>query len=295
MTSKVQRVASFLFVLPGVMFVALRVGGQAPPASADLPSGWHVYADGKVKNANEYDRRCFNFSRNEWNVTVEGVEVRIAKNIRRQEEVPALPPRLVHQYGMTSLQSATRLNDGWLLAYNGGEFGGGLWLTSSDGGDVKQILNEDVHAVVIRDDSVVVLSGLAHMTGDSGRAWFYALPRDLGMALQRSIKLDGAPGAYTKGTDGSVTFTTTHSLNRITKEGELQTLHEFPKWMAHQYPNSIALLPNGTVYVGMRMFVLRLKNYSGEFSEEWLLPDECRRFTLNESKPDCVCSPRRFF
>ncbi len=292
MTSNMQRVASSLLMLLTVIVVPLSAGGQlSPQPSADVPQGWYVYPGNKLKNLNEYDRRCFNLSHREWKVSVEGGAIQITEKSRVQDETSSLPARLVRQQGMTKLQSATRLNDEWLLAYDGGEFGGGLWLTTEDGSDVKRIFNSDVRAVVPREDGVLILSGLAHMGFDSGDATFYSLPHGMNMALQQSIRLDGAPSAYAQETDGTVIFATTHSLCKITKSGGLQILHAFPRWIAQQYPNSMAIAADGSIYVGMRMFVLKINNQLGEYREEWLLPNECQKFSLDLSKLDCACKP----
>ena len=52
---------------------------------------------------------------------------------------------------------------GWVLAYDGGEWGGGLWLTNDDGSLTKRIVSDNVRAVVPIDGGILVLSGLAHL------------------------------------------------------------------------------------------------------------------------------------
>ncbi|MGC2705978.1 MAG: hypothetical protein WA361_15790 [Candidatus Acidiferrales bacterium] len=193
---------------------------------------------------------------------------------------------------MTRLRSATQLDDEWLLAYDGGEFGGGLWLTNEDGSEVKQIYDSDVQAVVPLGNRVLVLSGLAHMGMDAGDALIYSSPRAMNMALQKSIKLDGSPRTFVQESDGSVLFVTTHSLCRITANGELKILHTLPSWTAQQYANSMAATPDGSIYVGMRMFVLKLNDKGGEYTEEWMLPDDCRKFVLQADRIGCSCSPQ---
>ncbi len=128
------------------------------------------------------------------------------------------------------------------------------------------------------------------MSIDHGDAVIYSMPRAMSMVLQKSIKLDGAPRTFVKDADGSVLFVTTHSLCRITLNGELKILHTLPEWTAGQYANSMAVTSDGSIYVGMRMFVLRLTEKGGDYSEEWLLPDDCRKFSLQESGFDCACS-----
>src|ERR1700722_1866677 len=72
------------------------------------------------------------------------------------------------------LRSAMHFKNGWLLAYDAGEWGGGLWLTNEDGSRTKRILNDNVRAVVPIDGGIVVLSGLAHMFINFGNAFIFS-------------------------------------------------------------------------------------------------------------------------
>jgi hypothetical protein len=98
----------------------------------------------------------------------------------------------------------------------------------------------------------------------------------MNISLQHSVHLDGAPRGYVKESDGSVLFVTTYGLCRITKSGELQRLTGFPRWSQHEFTNSMVMTPDGSLFIGMRMFVLKLRKDSGQYVEEWLLPKECR-------------------
>jgi hypothetical protein len=292
MTPKLQTLgSSILVVLCAIIVSAQGVGQLSAQQSTDVPQGWYVYSDEELKSASASDRRCFNYSRREWRVTVEQGEAQLTETRKVQLETPDLPPRLVYQQGMTKLRSATRLNGEWLLAYDGGELGGGLWLTNEDGSEAKRIFNSDVQAVVALEKGVLILSGLDHLGDDVGGALVYSSPRSMNMTLQETIKLDGAPSAFAQEIDGSVVFVTTHSLCRFTKTGELKILHTFPRWIAQQYPNSMAITADGSIYVGMRMFVLKLTDRGGEYSEEWLLPNDCRKFYLDMTKVGCACKP----
>lgn len=75
----------------------------------------------------------------------------------------------------------------------------------------------------------------------------------------------------------------------MNKNGELQALARLPKWAKFQYANSMAILPDGSVVVGMRMFVLRLNPSSDGYTQQWLLPVECRTFHV--APGDCACAP----
>ena len=132
-----------------------------------------------------------------------------------------------------------------------------------------------------------MLSGLAHMGLDFGNAFIFSNPDGLNIPLRHAVRLDGEPRAYAKASDGTVLFVTTRGLSKITKSGELQSLSNFPNWTRHQYATSMAIASDGSIFVAMRMFVLRLRPIAGGYSQDWLLPTECRKFELKQT--DCVC------
>jgi hypothetical protein len=269
--------------------------GQEPSSTKRIPEGWYVYPNSKLKNLDENTLRCFNYSHNEWQVINEGEEVKITQRTGKKTDVPSLPSLLEHQPGMpgrtvnAGLRSATNYGHGWLLAYDAGEFGGGLWLTNEKGSETKRILSDNIRAVVPIDSGILVLSGLAHMSMDFGNAYIFSNPDGLNISLQHSVHLDGAPSAYAKEADGSVLFVTTYGLDKITKSGELQRLTYFPKWTSMQYPNSMVVANDGAIFIGMRMFVLRLSATPTGYNEDWLLPNSCRKFEIRQL--DCVCKP----
>jgi hypothetical protein len=210
-----------------ILLPQMVLGQQPTSLPGEIPVGWYVYPESKLKNLDETTLRCFNYSHNEWQVTNEGNGVRITPRPSPKGKddfppVPSWPPLLKHQEGMpgrtvnAGLRSAMHFKNGWLLAYDGGEWGGGLWLTNEDGSKTKRILNENVRAVVPIDGGIVVLSGLAHMSINFGNAFIFSNPDALDIALQHSVHLDGEPSAPAKEADGSVLFVTTYGLCRIT-------------------------------------------------------------------------------
>jgi hypothetical protein len=288
----------FAIALLGLAVSSTRIGQQPPSSSEHIPPGWFVYPDSKLKHADETTLRCFNFSHNEWHVSIKADYVQITKWSGRKFDVPSLPPLLKVQPGMpgktvsAGLSGAMHFAKGWLLAYDAGEFGGGLWLTNEDGSEAKRILGDNVLAIVPLDGGgFLVLSGLAHLSMDFGNLFIFSNPEDMNIALQYSAHLDGAPTAYTKLTDGSVLFLTTLSLNSIAVKPRTsaELNYFFPHWMKMQYPNSMVALKDGTIFIGMRMFVLRLTPSTAGYKEDWLLPNSCRKFENSET--DCVCRP----
>ncbi len=134
----------------------------------------------------------------------------------------------------------------------------------------------EVREMIPVDDGVLVLSGLAHVTIDFGNAFIFSNPDGMNISLQHAVRLDGEPSGYAKEPNGSVLFVTTYGLCRITKSGELQRLTGFPRWSQHEFTNSMVITSDGSIFIGTRMFVLRLRKNSDRYRTEWLLPKECR-------------------
>jgi hypothetical protein len=287
----VRTLVVLVFAIPGTLF-------RLSPES--ISQGWYVYPNSKLNHADITTLRCFNHSRNEWEVSAEGDDVKITKWTGRKADVPSLPASLKVQPGMpgptpsTDLVGAMHFAKGWLLAYDGSGSGGGLWLTNPDGSKTKRIISEDVRDIVsLNADRILVLTGFVRMIPDDGKEYIFSNPIGLNITLQYSTRLDGAPMASTKLPDGSVLFVTTRSLHAITKSESPEKLeHRFPLWVATQYPNSIIARPDGTIFIGMRMFVLRLTPNPTGYSEDWLLPNSCPTFELDEKESDCVCKSR---
>ena len=158
-------------------------------ASVPAPDGWYVYPNAKLKNVDEMTQRCFNYSRDDWRVAIEGNRVQIAKHTELRTQTLPLPLHLKPQPGMPGrtvdegLRNAIHFESSWLLAYDGGEFGGGLWLTNEDGSVARLLVADNVRGLVRLDGRVVVLSGLAHLFTDFGNAFIFSVPHGLNVSF----------------------------------------------------------------------------------------------------------------
>ena len=187
-----------------------RFGREEATPSVRAPDGWYVYPNAKLKNVDEMTQRCFNYSRDDWRVAIEGNKVKITKQTEPRAQALPLPPHFKPQPGMPGrtvdegLTNAIHFANAWLLAYDGGEFGGGLWLTNEDGSVARLLVADNVRGLVRLEGRVVVLSGLAHIFTDFGNVFILSNPDGLNVSFQYSIHLDSAPYGYTKDSDDSV-------------------------------------------------------------------------------------------
>jgi hypothetical protein len=255
----------------------------------NLPSGWTPYPTPK---SGSETLRCANYSiRREWRVSVSNGTLEIAvipferggaqSQVFKKQELPSGIQRVK---GMVGLQSTLKLQNGWLLGFDGGEFGGGLWFASDDG--TTQMLNsENVHGFVATPRGVLVLAGLAHMGLDSGKVFVVPYTVKSSPDVKLLLELDGAPEAFTKVSDDLMLVVTTRGVSRVSSSGGSELL--LRRDLGLLYPNSVAATPDGVIYVGARLFVVRLSPHDGDYLEQWMLPDSCTHFEIRGL--DCVC------
>jgi hypothetical protein len=186
---------------------------------------------------------------------------------------------------MVGIESRLRIHDGWLLGFDAGEFGGGLWFADLSG-KTQELSGENVHGFIETSQGVLVLVGLAHMGLDSGKVLLVPYVVGSQSDLKTLLPLDGAPQAFTKLPGDAALVVTTQGVSRVSSIGSSETLAQSKFGML--YPNSVVSAPDGTIYVGMRLFVVRLVKRSHDYAEQWLVPDNCRHFSIRDL--DCLCT-----
>ncbi len=254
------------------------------PATSPAPEGWVLYpsppADGPAL-------RCANYSMREWKVTVAGESVNVSLDSLRDHQDP-LPPGINSKavaVGSKGERHVIRVEDGWLIGLDAGEFGGGLWWFSSDGRSSRRLAGENVVGFAESSKGTLALVGLAHMSLDSGKV---LLIRD-GEVGNRKVEtladLGAAPRTFAVESLDSLLIVKTRGLVRVRTSGAVEQL--LPTNYALLYPNSMTLFPSGVIHVGMRHFITRLTPVGNSYKEEWFVPAGCSRFRI--SGYECVC------
>jgi hypothetical protein len=251
-----------------------------------LPAGWKVFP---APAEDSTVMHCANFSQQEQVSLSDAGTLQIVQLPRRASPIPPheLPAGAKLQKGMFGFESILKTSTGWLLGFDGGEWGDGLWFVDANG-KTSQLYGANVQGFVETSRGVMILAGVAHMMIDEGRALIARYPVTAETTLATLATLDGSPQTYTKLSPDAALVATTHGISRITSAGDSQPLTHSK--FALLYPNSIVATPEGTIYVGMRLFVVRLVPTSrpGEYTEQWLVPEGCERF--HSEGFTCSCS-----
>ena len=250
-----------------------------------IPDGWITHQT-PIDGSDAL--RCANYSRKEWQVALSNVGTVLNEQnpvTVGKARATQLPSGVKSQPGMVGDHVTLKLKNGWLLGFDAGEFGGGLWFATFDG-QAQRLSSENIHGFVETSRSVLIFVGLDHMGFDSGKVLTVPFALKTEADLKTPVDLDGAPGAFTKVSADSVLVVTTHGVSRISSDGSVEKV--LSRKFGMLYPNSIVSTKDGAIYTGMRLFVVRLVPTSGQYKQEWLVPKGCAHFQIHDYY--CICT-----
>jgi hypothetical protein len=180
-----------------------------------------------------------------------------------------------------------RLDGGWLIGFGGGEFGGSLWWYTAPASGRRIAEGNLVDIIpVAHGREALVFGGLAHMGIDEGRVFqFTSNPGRSELRLVRDFQ--ASPRAAIAEAENSALVLTTQRLWRVSPQGAAESLCALDS--LYLYPRSIAVLPSGDVWVGMRHFVVRLRPNDGRVCEvQWFAPSNCVSFVTHGEECSCT-------
>lgn len=159
--------------------------------------------------------------------------------------------------GFTGGAAFARVDDGWLVGFNNGEFGAALYWFSPDGRQSRKISGHQVVEFFSLPDGIHAIEGLAHLGMSEGSV----------IRVQRSgtgsrwrattvKKLPFAPSTVSVRRDGSILITLSDSLVSLGRDGELVTLHSQPLWSGLYPGSSVLTADESRLYIGMRQYVV---------------------------------------
>jgi hypothetical protein len=158
---------------------------------------------------------------------------------------------------------------GFLIAYDSGEFGGELSSFDRDGHLTQAIADENVSRILKTPEGILALAGVAHLTLDSGSVLKLTPLADNKWSTTQT-NLPGAPHTVLPLPDGSIFVVTTQHLVRVDSGPRVTVLHH-GGWRG-LYPNSLVQDRDGTFYIGIRHFIVRLRPVTAGYHEDWLVP-----------------------
>jgi hypothetical protein len=250
------------------------------PAS-NLPTGW-IHAPSRQENSDLW--YCAGYG-GSWVVNNDRSGVALTRFDPEVEKQKPIPPKLKLSKEMIGRRSIQPTSNGWLIGFDAGEFGGGLWWFNRAGSRTVKLLSDNVHAIYESSAGILILVGLNHMGLNYGQVYRFT-DISVKVATVPVAKLDGSPEASIIEEDGNIIIATDHSVLRLNTDGQISEIYKTEEYLT--YPTSAAIDPNGIIYVAMRFFVLRLIPRTDGYKAEWLMPEQCRSLKLD--KNICTCN-----
>lgn len=209
---------------------------------------------------NQTDRMAWfyaaNYSRHEWHVSSAQSEIH-AELTTAKPSARADHPKFTPKAGQFRGASAfARVDDGWLISFNQGEFGAALYWFSRDGNRNYKVSDHQVVDFCSLPDGLHAIEGLAHLSMSQGSIIRIARPQpNAPWQATTVLKLPFAPYAVSVCRDGTMFVTLSDSLISVAKDRKTTTLLSDPPWSG-LYPNS-SVFTSGEdkLYIGMRQFV----------------------------------------
>jgi hypothetical protein len=260
----------------------LLIPSHALAQEADYPddvSKWVATAPPKLGTRRHF--RANQDAAHRWVVFLRGghplVRLREKGSIyRRQESLPRMPFKVEQgsvKEGLAGEWFSTKVPDGWIIGFNAGEFGAGLWWYSPDGKRRYKISRDQVVGFLETEAGLLALEGIAHGFDSLGRIVRLTRGSDGRWRSEDLVDLKGAPEVAVKDGDGSVVVATSDRLLRVdptTRKVDILLENAFWRGL---YPASMIIAPTGEVYIGMRHGIAKVERQGTAYKTQWLLPN----------------------
>lgn len=147
------------------------------------------------------------------------------------------------------------ISNGKLIGVNRGEWGGTLTFVPTDTTKSKvEIKRGNIKFIFTFKDKIYFIEGLAHL-GYSGGAIFELDTTDNKFTYSKLVDFDDAPEAFTIYQDKFLIAT--HERFYVVKDFKNELIFQDTFWSS-LYPNSIAVLDDKNVFIGMRSGIVKL-------------------------------------
>ncbi len=193
----------------------------------------------------------------EWKVLKEGDTVKavFGKDVNRSHEKPPFTPH-AENFQDTYPYASLKVDDGWLIGFNQGEFGRALYWFDRSGQSRYKISNHQVVAFFPSSNEILAIEGLAHLSSSYGS--ITRLTKSHRWQAEKLTLLPEAPYAGVQFLDGRLLLVLSSSLAEYSRKENREILKFVEKdgdW-GGLYPNSVVLTNDQTkAYIGMRQYV----------------------------------------
>jgi hypothetical protein len=175
-----------------------------------------------------------------------------------------LPPARFGAQKYLGSKTFIEVDNGYLLAFNGGEYGGKFFWYSKDGLNNYMISKQVVTGFIKRDERVFAIEA-----SENSSVIEIKKENDKWVTTE-SVKLPAIPDAIGMDEKKNFIIVTVDNIIQVSPEGKITTLLKEGFWSILLFPNSL-VVKGDDVYVGMRQGVLKFNTKTRK--EEWLVKE----------------------
>lgn len=212
--------------------------------------------------------------------------------IREQSKEPTrsvLPFKIDKPFLRVSSHHVQQVDDGWLIGFERGEWGGGLLWFSPDGSKQKELVRGNVYGLVKSSTGIFVVTGLSHRGLSEGKIFHVQKGEGGNWDAKLLVDFGGNPDTFTQESPDSLLVVIGYKLVRnafgnfveapgglwrVKTNGKVDSLMISDR-LARINPNSMTLSQAGVIYLGAWRFVMRLTPVANGYREETFVPLNC--------------------
>ncbi|TWI97178.1 hypothetical protein JN11_03638 [Mucilaginibacter frigoritolerans] len=165
--------------------------------------------------------------------------------------------------------SIMKVDDGYLVGFYRGEWGGALYWVSKDGKKYYKISDHEIVQFINKDGKLYAIEGLAHLNMSEGSIIKIYKSNNVWM-VKDYLKLSTAPEAVAIDDHNNFIIITSKSLLKVDNNAKTSTLINKGIWWYAALNTNSLIIKNNIVYAGMRAGVCEY-DLNAE-KEYWLLP-----------------------
>jgi hypothetical protein len=152
-------------------------------------------------------------------------------------------------------QQNVKLDKGYLIGFDNGEFGGSLYWFDNDGIENYKISNGNIKDIIKIDNRILVTEGLAHLNRDKGQILELQL-NDGKWVTKKFMDLKNVPYSSQLNSKNELIILTSKQLLKVSTDKKITELISEGFWSS-LYPNS-SIIMNDIIYFGMRNGILKM-------------------------------------
>lgn len=212
------------------------------------------------------------YSKNYWRVFLIDDQIKASNILSNHQEEPLpfefTPSGFIEQMNMKGSKSVMKVDDGYLVGFDNGEFGGSLYWFSKDGKQKDKIARKNIKQFVWRNNLLYAIAGLNHMGSDYGSIHLITNPNGK-WAVKDYLTLPNAPMAVALDSHENLIIATSSALLAVDTNKQITLLEAYHNWQPNMYPSSL-VIKDDVVYVGMMEGIYKYDLTTKQ--DAWLLP-----------------------